>query len=1752
MYFFNTTLAFLRRTALALALLFLAYNLTAQCGTSNWTNSISNDCGDLQPSGGLAAGSPTIFCEGETVTVENNSTPANQIQTTYVDWGDGICQTFNGFQTIMTHAYDFPNDTCIISNSNGTIVFPVKLGVERSCPTNLKSFNFVQFNVVVRFKPIATFLASPSVLCVNAPVTFNNTSCENANNATYLWNFGDGTTSTAENPPAHSYATAGTYTVTLQVSNSCASDTYTQTITVTPPATAAAMASDTLICTGDTVTFTNQSVNAAGSAWTITPSAGVQFVNGATSGSANPAIRFNNAGTYTVRLRSLGCGNPEWTTTITVLAPATVNIAPIPDGCASGNVTINPSATVGGTSPTIQWNFPGGSPGSATTNPPGPVTYTMQGTYIVTASATNACGTATDRDTFSIAPAATAAFTPSVTNLCGPDDTLSLNNNSLNGNSFTWTITPNTGFTFVNNTSATSANPQLTFSAEGAYTITLRVNACGNPEVSQTVNVRLKPAVSLTATPDQCDQTLTMNPGNLANFSGGAADSTRWTFLNGSLPSHSGPNPPPVTFSGVGDYAITVQVSNGCGSQTATDTFRIQPLATAQAVLSDDTLCAPGETLLITNNSTNAFSANPYTWTLTPAGGFTFINGTSAGSANPEIEFTQEGLYQIRLTVNGCGNPEWTGTVLVILSPGVQVSDVPEGCSDVTHDPLNFTQFSNGTPQSIEWVFGGATPGSASGPTPGPVAFTGYGQHFISVTVSNTCGSVTAADSFQIYEPAQIAIDPAGPFCDTDPAIPLQASPAGGQWSGPGVTPAGVFTPAGAPLNDTARLLYVFDIGDPTCKVQDTLNILVQGTAITVNDDTSLCGNAGPLALTATPPGGVWSGNGLAAGPVFDPLLAGAGVHVLTYTFTDAVTGCINTGSFTAAVLGVPTAALDSIGRTCVGEALDLGPFSGGTDVSSCHWTFGDGATADICDPEHTYTTPGNYTLTLFVENVAGCKDTATVDIQVVTPPNAVFTTDTTSGCADLPVFINNLSNINDYTLYAWNYGNGQSDTLPQPGTIVYTQGETDTTYLITLNAVNGCGTASAQIPVTVFPRPQVRFGTDVSSGCTPLEVNFNNVTVGEPDSFRWYVNGVFAGSDFQLPQQVFLTTDHDSLYYISLVAANECGVDTVTHTVLVKPNPVDAFFNTDTLTGCQPFSVRLIDYSTEGLYVSWDLGDGTTATGDTVYHTYTAAGQYLVQEFVNNGCGFDTATVTITVLPAPEVSFTHDPYVCIGDTIFFQNTSPAIIGSYWSFGDGATDSTQTSVFHVYDSAGFYTVTMTGLAVTTACPATATSTVEVKPLPQPQVALPDSGACQPFLLQPLNTTQGSNNTYVWDFGDGTTSVDPNGQHLYPDAGSYTVRMRVADFFGCTNVWTYTPVQVYPKPLAEFTVAQTELCTTPTTLMFDNQSQDADAYEWSFGPLGVSQQVNPSLSVSAPGDVAVTLLALNQFGCRDTLQRTVRVYTRPELDFMVGEQTGCEPFFVVFENASQGVNQYAWHFGDGQTSNEANPAHLYTSAGSYTVTLYASADSVCFDSLTFGKYITVRPSPTADFTFEAVTDTTIVPNGIFRFSDLSLNSIRRHWDFGDGDTSNVPNPVHRYFFNGPRPVTLIAYNTLGCSDTLIKVLTPDFFGGLYIPNALAPESGLAGEREFKAVGLGLREFEIAVYASNGQRVWHSTALSDGQPSEAWNGRLNNDGELLPQGLYWWKVNARFENGQIWRGMSYGNDAPVTEGKVLLIR
>ena len=209
-----------------LIIIFGVVQSNAQCG---WT--LTNNCGSITAQGGLCSGSPTIFCIGDSIGIENNT--SSIYDDAYICWGDGRIDSFpGGFTGCVKHKYNFPIDSCINIGTLGQINIDIKLGIKKQCgPTN--SFHWITTPIAIKFKPKAIF--NVDSICVGSTINMNNTSCFNdvLTNVTHFWDFGDNTTSTIQNP-THVYYVPGTYVISYTVTNSCGSSTKTDTIKVKP------------------------------------------------------------------------------------------------------------------------------------------------------------------------------------------------------------------------------------------------------------------------------------------------------------------------------------------------------------------------------------------------------------------------------------------------------------------------------------------------------------------------------------------------------------------------------------------------------------------------------------------------------------------------------------------------------------------------------------------------------------------------------------------------------------------------------------------------------------------------------------------------------------------------------------------------------------------------------------------------------------------------------------------------------------------------------------------------------------------------------------------------------------------------------------------------------------------------------------------------------------------------------------------------------------------------------------------------------------------------------------------------------------------------------------------------------------------------------------------------------------------------------------------------------------------------------
>ncbi len=777
------------------------------------------------------------------------------------------------------------------------------------------------------------------------------------------------------------------------------------------------------------------------------------------------------------------------------------------------------------------------------------------------------------------------------------------------------------------------------------------------------------------------------------------------------------------------------------------------------------------------------------------------------------------------------------------------------------------------------------------------------------------------------------------------------------------------------------------------------------------------------------------------------------------------------------------------------------------------------------------------------VNSILPClyTDHDTMLIRLYHEPEPIFDYDNPEGCAPLTVGFSNSSTGEELSYY-WDLGNGLESFFEEPGTIVYQQGRiADTTYTVTLEATNRCNTVSSSKDIIVKPIPITDFGMDVPWGCSPKEIQFFNVTTGLADTYLWkWGDGADHSMVAHPGSHIFETGDSDTTYTISLIAQNECGVDSMQKSVIIFPSTVDAFFETDTSFGCAPFEVSFTNYSRgvlgdePFLNWSWNFGDGNSIT-ETLnpVHVFEEPGLYTVTLYVNDTCSHDFFTTEIHVLESPQAEFITDKSeYCEHDTVFVSPVNMSIenIASVtWDFGDSSQDYDFNGQ-HVYDTSGVFTISLTADNINSGCAAHTTRDIKIYKAPVAAFTIPENDGCQALQITFFNETDGGD-YYAWDFGNGNKSIDLNGEQLFTEAGTYDISLKVLGVEGCSDSISQR-LLVNPKPIAAFEPSSLQTCFPPVNVEFRNLSEGADGYVWDFGNGLFSKVTSPVMTYNDHGDFNVSLIATNIYACRDTSEMLYHAYHNPVADFKVDTTVGCDPFMVQFNNLSDYGLEFFWNFENQGSSQSANPVYPFSGEGVYTVSLLVIGEGGCRDSITKEDYITTNPSPSADFTYSRINEIDTI-----QFHNYSRGAISYIWNFGDGQFSDQTDPWHRYANYGEYIASLTAINEYNCTDTLFEAINFELFKGLHLPNAFSPDNISEEVREFKAIGIGLIKYHLLIFDTWGNLLWESDKLEKGVPSEGWDGTFK--GEPLSPDVYVWHLKeAVFKDGSAYGGKRYG--------------
>lgn len=567
----------------------------------------------------------------------------------------------------------------------------------------------------------------------------------------------------------------------------------------------------------------------------------------------------------------------------------------------------------------------------------------------------------------------------------------------------------------------------------------------------------------------------------------------------------------------------------------------------------------------------------------------------------------------------------------------------------------------------------------------------------------------------------------------------------------------------------------------------------------------------------------------------------------------------------------------------------------------------------------------------------------------------------------------------------------------------------------------------------------------------------------------------------------------------------------------------------------CNGLTVDFENNSFGATNYSWDFGvPGVTTDVSTQFEpsfTYPAPGTYYATLVANPGwpCT-DTATMEVILDNTFFVDFTATDSVCFeGHSIDFVGTAPPslvpgqVTSFSWDFGVDATPQNATSLLVngiVYTGPGVYPVTLSGSRGT--CDADTTLNVTIFEPPVANFSLPSDYECDGQTVTFTSTSTASVN-FNWNFGDPTTLADvstlASPSYTYPGPGNYTIELIAGSTGTCFDTVEFT-YQIYQDLIMSMTHPDS-LCITNNSFDFvGNVSGPAGitAYSWD---LGASATPSTAIGTDALGITYATpgnhtiILTGSYLDCEGTTTSNIFIYKEPTIDFTIAPGSQCVPFAAEFIDMSTSDTpiQYAWNFGDGGSSTDQNPSHIYTVPGVYPITLNIITNKGCIANLTLTKsdLVDVKPKPISSFTTSTEQTDICHPEVIFIDQSIGASILSYLPDDNGIFASNVPaNFAYQYQTSGYKDVIQIVQNEYGCEDRSIEQLYIEPFT-VYIPNAFTPDGDQFNNEWTPVVALEPQEWHLTIYNRWGEVLWESY-----DPGAGWDGFYK--GRKMQQGVY----------------------------------
>jgi PKD repeat protein len=1668
----------------------------------------------------------TACAGGITQFTDLSYTPSGSIITSYSwNFGDGNTSPLQS-PTHNYATYGVYNVTLTIVNSKGCIKSITK-------------------QVKVSPLPIPAFTFSPAG-CLGNPVSFTDLSFIPSGFSGYIykwtWDFGDGSapvTRIHPQSPNVSHAFPGpavSYTVRLTVQTSDSCTAYIEKDVNNIPSPLANFTYSSTTCIGQTVQFSDLTqTNGGGSIQTWNwnfgdPSSGTNNI----STQQHPTHAFTGTGKFYITLTvtsTNGCVH-------TKLDSLTINALPVANftytsACEGGFTSFNSSSTNPNASQITSYSWTFGDGGNSTLSDPDHI-FATSGTFQVSLTVVNSNGCIhTITKPVIVNPKPVAAFTFSAGACIGSP--VAFTDQSfvpvgLPGQIKTWYWEFGDGTNSGLIVFPSSPHQVHTYNGPGTvFVVRLTVmtfDSCTS-FIEKTVTTVPKPIANFTHDPNVCaNQPIQFTDLSQQN-GGGSIQSWLWNF--GDPPSGANntatvanpvhqftsstvpPTPP---------YNVVLKVTNGNGCYDY-DTIQVSVTPKPVANFVADTACLGSQTQFNANSSSAVSGTiTSYLWN--------FGDGTTSTGNPTTHQYATAGLYNVTLTISNSGFcvKDTIKPVLVLAKPVASFSYSSPNCAG---DSIQFTDLSSTTHGSIKtwkWDFGDGSPVvTIQFPDNQNIKhkFNNGGNYNVTLTITTTddCEAVKV-------NTVQVGFRPLANFsfnANSCALIPVQFTDLTQTNGGPALTS------------------WSWNFGNPESGVNNT-------------------------STTQNPLHSFTSG----------------GTYIVRLVVTNA-NGCIDSvaGGKSITINATPLAQF-SFDTSCMASPTQFTDESTpptGATIATWNWNFGDPASGSSNfstqqNPTHTYNVQGTYTVLLTVTTNQQCSKDTTMTITVSPKPQANFSY--AASCVGDSTQFTDLSIAPGSSIQShfWDFGDGGTSTLPNPWHTFTTTG----TFQVKLTVTNLANCVdSVTIPVITRPKPVADFNY-TSHFCPPGEVNFQDIstTTGATITDRtWIFPTITVGGNNPSPTYVFPTTNVWDT--VTLIVQDNFGCkDTIVDTVFVKPG-FDFTFTNDTNI-CFGYPMRFYPQNNtpgDSLYsVSWNFGDPDSGPANTSTlfkptHVFTRTGLFVVKmKAYNSDNCVDSVYREVRVWALPEPAFSFVNPAC-NDTVFFTDTTQVvgngpIVRWTWNFGDGNSTTINYPgpghTSHYYANPGIYPVTLIQETVH-GCVDSVTTSVQRFPCIMAGFSYADT-LCARYEIAFADTSLpvARINQWTWNWGDGTpntvlTTYTTPVYHTFANAGTYNVSLEVQALVNNTTITDVFSKSVVIHPTPETHFANPYVCLNQLTLFRDTSTtygEPITKWLWNFSanPVDTSTLQNPPFRYDTAGIYNVRLISANRFGCKDTLEKSTRVYGLPIAHYdnnpaCVGDPT---EFFDRSAASDTALAFWYWSFGDPSSNHDTsfiqNPKYRYRATGDYSIRMIVEDLYGCLD--TIDSTVRVNVTPLAAFT---LIDNYNGKQGQVKLNNLSAGADDYLWEFGNNKTSTEVNPITSFTDDGTYSIKLISTNQFDCADTTIyeyKLL----FKGLYVPNAFAPTSTNLGVRLFQPAGHNLKRYHIQVFDVWGHMVWESTKLDDtGAPSEGWDGTF--EGNLLPQGNYMWKIEATFIDDSPWNGSDVGVSASdKTMGTVTLIR